>query len=278
MSDITIVTGFFDIGRGNWKQSPDGKDLPHYIPRTTDDYFSYFENLAKMKNDMIIYCSEEHANRINDIRLDKAPGSYTKVVTAHFERAIKNIKPIIEKVQKRPEYIKLIDDPRMPEYWNPEYVLVNFMKTDFVVSAFMNKFIRTKQAAWLDFGYVRGESTLPKSLKWSYNFTPEKMHIFNKIPLDPDRPIFDIIKTNTVYIMGCHIVGNEMAWQKNQSLNGISLSSLLSCGLIDDDQTLLLMNYRRMPDIFETHFIDVKQEEWDNWNVAMIKFNEEVND
>jgi hypothetical protein len=32
MNEITIVTAFFDIGRGNW--TPD-KGLPHYLQRTT---------------------------------------------------------------------------------------------------------------------------------------------------------------------------------------------------------------------------------------------------
>ena len=39
MNDITIVTAFFDIGRGEW--TPD-KGLPHYLHRTNQTYLQRF--------------------------------------------------------------------------------------------------------------------------------------------------------------------------------------------------------------------------------------------
>lgn len=276
MSDITIITAFFDIGRSNWSFSPTGEKLPFYIPRTTESYFEYFEYLSKMKNDMIIYCSSEHVEKINEIRKRNSPNSNTTVLSIDFKNSVANIKQAVEFIQQRPEYIKLVDDPRMPEYWNADYVVVNYMKTNFVVNAYDEGHIKTKLAAWLDFGYVRGDFGLPKSLLWDYDFDADKVHFFNKIPIDFGRPIFDIIKTNTVYIMGCHIVGGEKSWKQHKILNDISLDCLLSCGLIDDDQTILLMNYKRCPQAYELHRIEVKQEEWDNWNVAMLKFNKNV--
>lgn len=274
MSDITIVTAFFDIGRGNWTQSTNGLQMPHYIPRKTETYFKYFADLAKVKNDMVIYCGPEHAEQIDQIRKTNAPESNTKVFVVNFSDAIKTLKPLIEGIQKRQEYIDLIDDSRMPEYWNADYVIVNLMKTDFVVNAYKRGQINTDLTAWLDFGYVRSPATLPKNLIWKYNFDPSKMHYFNKQPIDFERPIFDIIKTNSVYIMGCHIIGGKDAWEKHKQLTGTSLQSLLHCGLIDDDQTFLLMNYKMDPNSFELHPINVKQEEWSEWNVAMINFND----
>lgn len=275
MSDITVVTAFFDIGRSNWNKTPHGLETPHYIPRSTESYFSYFENLAKIKNDMVIYCSEEHADQISKIRERNAPEAETTIVPLDFQNSVKHIKPVIEKIQKNVEYIKFVNDPRMPEYWNADYVLVNFLKTEFVVDAYKKDYIKTDLAAWLDFGYVRSEKTLPKKGKWSYDFDPSKMHYFNKKPIDFERPIFDIIRTNDVYIMGCHLVGGKDAWFKHLQQNMQSLASMLNCGLIDDDQTILLMNYRMDPNSFELHPINVKKEEWDEWNIAMLKFNKE---
>ena len=102
------------------------------------------------------------------------------------------------------------------------------------------------------------------------SFDPKKMHYFNKIPLD-SRPIFDITRTNTVYIMGCHIVGGREAWQNNLRLNYNSLKSMIRCGLVDDDQTILLMNYREDPENIELHPIDAEK---NGWYVAMRNFNE----
>ena len=56
MNDISIVTAFFDIGRGDW--TPD-KGLPHYLQRTTKTYLERFGYLAKLKNKMVIYTSED---------------------------------------------------------------------------------------------------------------------------------------------------------------------------------------------------------------------------
>jgi len=68
MSNISIVTAFFDIGRSNWYSDASGQPVPHYIQRSTNSYFDYFQNLAKMKNDMIIYCADEHEEVIENIR------------------------------------------------------------------------------------------------------------------------------------------------------------------------------------------------------------------
>lgn len=275
MGDITIVTAFFDIGRGNWTTPVNGREIPHYIPRTTDTYFNYFRNLAKVKNDMVIFCDKGHVDLVRNIRNTNAPGSKTTIFDVDFNETVKDLKAVIEMVQSNPAYVNLMIDPHMPEYWNADYVLVNLMKTDFVLHAYAQQAIKTDLVAWLDFGYVRGESTLPKNLVWKYDFDSTKMHYFNKRPIDMHRPIFDIIRHNDVYIMGCHLVGGQQAWIKHKEMNTVSLKALLRCGLIDDDQTFLLMNYRMEPNSFELHPITVTQDEWDQWNVAMLKFNEE---
>lgn len=47
MSDITIVTAFFDIGRGEWATGG--------FKRTPEDYLNYFKQLAVLENEMIIF-------------------------------------------------------------------------------------------------------------------------------------------------------------------------------------------------------------------------------
>jgi serine/threonine protein kinase len=50
MNDITIVTAFFDIGRGRLPKTKYGRPLPFYEHRSVDTYFEFFTNLAKIKN------------------------------------------------------------------------------------------------------------------------------------------------------------------------------------------------------------------------------------
>ncbi len=58
MNDITIVTAFFDIGRGNW--TPD-KGLPHYLHRPNEVYLERFGHLSKLDNRVIVFTSEDFA-------------------------------------------------------------------------------------------------------------------------------------------------------------------------------------------------------------------------
>ena len=68
MSDVTIVTAFFDIGRGDW--TPD-KGLPHYLHRTTDTYVERFGNLATLENEMVIYTSADLVDKVTELRGDR---------------------------------------------------------------------------------------------------------------------------------------------------------------------------------------------------------------
>jgi SAM-dependent methyltransferase len=58
------VTNFFDIGRGSLPTSVRGLILPHFQHRNTEVYFKYFEELAPIQNDMIVYTSKEYVDKI----------------------------------------------------------------------------------------------------------------------------------------------------------------------------------------------------------------------
>ena len=101
---------------------------------------------------------------------------------------------------------KSVDNPHLIEYWHSDYVLINIFKSLYVTHAINTGIVKTDLAAWIDFGYVRSQETLPSNLEWKYDFDPDKMHMFKMREIDPDRPISDIIKTGDVYTQGCHIV------------------------------------------------------------------------
>ena len=42
-SEITIITAFFDIGRGDWGSN---QGYATHLARSTEQYFEYFKNLA----------------------------------------------------------------------------------------------------------------------------------------------------------------------------------------------------------------------------------------
>ena len=62
-AEITIVSAFFDIGRGNWSKE---QGHPGYLQRSCEKYIDYFSNLAKLENDMIIFTSSEFSEKIKN--------------------------------------------------------------------------------------------------------------------------------------------------------------------------------------------------------------------
>jgi protein YibB len=267
MNDITIVTAFFDIGRGEW--SPD-KGLPHYLQRTNDTYLERFSNMAKLENDMVIYTSKEFVDDIKFLRQDRP----TQIFTLDFPNSFEKLRKEVQKVQKDPEYQAKINPMQVknPEYWNADYVVVNALKSSFVKKAIQSNTIDTDLVAWLDFGYCRDESTLNGVTRWQYPFDKEKIHFFNIKNWVEGTFIQDVISNNDVHITGPCIVADKKMWPTLEALVYHSVEELFKSNLIDDDQTLLLMAYLQKPELFELHRVNDQ-----DWFVAFRSFNAVTN-
>ena len=70
MKPIRIVTAFFDIGRAHFEG----------YERDNETYFAYFRFWARIRNDMLIYCAPEHAERIKAIRAAFGLAERTEIV------------------------------------------------------------------------------------------------------------------------------------------------------------------------------------------------------
>ena len=269
MSDITIVTAFYDIGRGDW--TPD-KGLPAYLQRTTETYIERFSHMAQMENEMVVFSTPDIIEKLQPLRGDRP----TKFISLDiFEKYAKLIEEI-GNIQSNENFQKMIHPSQRanPEYWNPHYVVVNYLKSIFVNVAIKNNFATNELVSWLDFGYCRTADKVPASKKWSYDFDVNKMHLFNYKDYD-NKGIQDIISTNDVYILGAKIVGGRTAWPKFEEYMKESLILLGSHGMVDDDQTLMLISYVKHPELFELHRIPDHQLGLDPF-VIFSDFNKEV--
>ena len=264
MNEITIVTAFFDIGRGDW--TPD-KGLPHYLQRTTQTYMDRFAIMAKLENPMVVYTSGEFVEQIRELRGDRP----TEILNIDFKESFKALKESVIKVQENPEFQSKINPTqvRNPEYWNADYVVVNALKSSFVTRAIQNQLVKTDLVAWLDFGYCRDVSTLNGVKEWKYNFNKDKIHFFTVKDYVDGTYIQDIIANNDVHVTGPCIVADKELWPKLESLVYHSITELIKNNLIDDDQTLLLMSYLSKPDLFELHRVSEQ-----DWFVAFKEYNE----
>jgi Bacterial protein of unknown function (HtrL_YibB) len=64
--EVSIVSAFFDIGRGDWQGEVSGTPIPAWQARSTETYLTWFNNLARLRNQMVIFTDESFAQIILD--------------------------------------------------------------------------------------------------------------------------------------------------------------------------------------------------------------------
>lgn len=248
MQEITIVTAFFDIGRKNWQG----------FERDNNKYIEYFKFWARMRNRIVIYTNKDTAQQIVQIRDSFGLADRTKVVVIDDITTLDaEVYHCMEKVLSNDQAIKFRDKPSNPESYNALYNYVVYLKPYFVADA-VKSGLASGLIAWMDFGYNHGGSFYINPMDfdylWQYDFSP-KIHIFAVDPLD-DTPVFEIVRSMKTYIAGGVIIAPAELWQVLASLFRESLFNLANCGMMDDDQTLLIMGYRKHPEHFEIHLIE----------------------
>lgn len=246
MSKITIVTGFFKIKREGWQG----------FERSDEQYFEHFKVWAKLKNKLVVYVeSEELKERVISYRKDLGLEEQTiiNVVPNCLELESELYENLVKATCNQTQQLFRLRKLN-PEVWNPTYNYIMLLKSWCVCDAIKNNQV-DGMVAWIDFGYNHGGYPIDRSsdfsFEWSYDF-PEKINLFTIQDLD-DRPMFEIIMSMDTYIMGGFIVAPSILWPKFWDLLKSSMQSLMDCGLSDDDQNIMLMAYRKQPDLCQLH-------------------------
>lgn len=263
--DISIVTAFFDIGREAWsKDNP----IDQRHKRSVDVYLSYFLNLSRIKNQVIIFIDENLAQKVLDMRAANGLADKTVIFTSKNFFLIDEILNISQRIQTimNGKFHDYVWTKSSPEYNDPKYVLVNAFKSFFAVHAIDKKIVTSPQVAWIDFGYCRDNYRFDSNTPWRFN-AQNKMNLFYILSLN-DEPVFSIVKEGDVYFQGGHLIGDLNSWKDFRREIDISFRSLIDCGFIDDDQTLILMAYRRNPSSYIIHPVDSS-----DWFIIFKYFN-----
>lgn len=259
MSKISIVTAFFDIGRGDWTTDvqKNGGPLPHYLHRSVDKYLDHFHRMCEIDTEIIVYTSPDLAEKISSIS-DKV-----KVVEYDYFNIKNELRQRIDSIQKSQDFISKINpyQVRNPEYWSKDYVGVTSLKAFYIKDAFDRNLITNDWAAWVDFGYCRDDAHIPISKKWEFDFTDKKMHFFTyRDPVNANVDVSIAVLNNLVYIIGGVFVGQRESWNLLSESMEKSLEILMNKNLVDDDQGLLLMSYFMNPDKYELHKMPLTQD------------------
>lgn len=256
-NDISIVTAFFDIGRGNWTTE---QGFPEHVYRSTDTYMERFSYLATLENEMVIYTSPDLVARISELR--KGKENKTTIIPINLADIFPDRRETIRRVQSDPAYQAKINPGQIcnPEYHSPDYVLVTNLKAFFTAHAIQNNLTHNRQVAWLDFGYCRSMANLGGSTDWRYAFAPGKIHLFVFSEYKGEIALGDIVANNIAYVAGAAIVAEKHLWPALAQLMNKAADDLLEHNLVDDDQTLFLMASLYRPDLFELH--KIPDQEW----------------
>ena len=246
--DITIVTAFFDIGRKDFKS----------IPRSNEKYVEYFKFWARIKNNLVVYTDSVMAESVKKVRKEFGLLDKTTVITIDDISVINpEILNRMNKLDNEKTFLSFRYTDEATEN-NGLYNYVMLIKAWCVYDAVCKGYAKG-QVAWLDFGFNHGGKVYinPEEFdfKWQYDFN-DKITYF-ALKEDDNEPIFKKVQSYDVTMMGfMFIVPDHLAkilWE----LELDAMNSLLDLGFTDDDQLIMLMCYRKQPDIF-----DIKISDW----------------
>ena len=244
VKNTIIITAFFDIGRSEFDN----------FNRDNNKYLNHFKFWAGLKNDLIIYTEKKFEDDILSIRKDNGLQDKTTIITYNTIEEIDNI--VYTKISKSMENelcsaFRL--KPNNPESKNSKYNYLMYLKSWFMNDAL--KYSKSENLAWLDFGFNNNNHYLDSNeFKFELIYDcNDKINIFALQELDT-TPIFEVVRNmstyiqGTFYIMPTHLVTHFYHMNKNNVL------ALCKSNLCDDDQTIMLMNYREYPKSFRVHY------------------------
>ncbi len=242
---VTLVTAFFDIGRGNLENE--------YLKRDNDKYFGYFDFWARIQNELIVYTQSEFVDKVIEIRKKYGREELTKVI------AIDNIYDIEPDLYKKMETVSNNEQFRTFRYFSnalsntPKYSYIMFLKYWCLNDANERGLLEEGGACWIDFGFSHAGEYYLKSEEFDFYYEPDfgdKVTIFtlkdpNTISGITSLQFFTTCVAGAIFYSPKELIGE--LWQLIRQ----TMISLLMLDCIDDDQHLTLMAYRYQPELFE---------------------------
>lgn len=254
--NISVVTAIFDLDRDNWDKVPAAVHAPNptfFVRPLTGEgsYFTSFDIMTRLKNDITVI-TEEKLRPIFEKYQQQFP--HIKVIYRDIYKIFEKELNTIAEIQALETFKHNQTFPGNPQVWNPKYILVNFLKSWFILEALKENNLK-ENIAWLDFGYFKDNNNINRgmSFEWDYEFS-EKIHYFSEMEIAlPLIPLESIVKSNQVFIAGrCFIAPKKLAnkcWELIQQ----SFNILVNNNLIDQDQTMMFLAWQNNPEFFEVH-------------------------
>ncbi|VDM99341.1 unnamed protein product [Thelazia callipaeda] len=237
ISGFTLVTALLDIGRGDWWE----------YRRPLEKYYTYLENILRLKVNLVIFVNQKSVEHVSARRKFYGLERLTKVIPISLQdlplyRYIEMVSEIISNEQRawNPQWDSAMRTH--PEAKSPEY--------DILVSNPFN----SRYFAWLDAGYGHGNrSVFPVSFQWQPTFVPGKVSVI-KVTSQHDNlfsyKLADLYRKNWAVISGGFLGSDIYTINRFYMLHHHLVVDFIYRGLIDDDQTSLVLLIQQHPSLF----------------------------
>ncbi|CAI4222769.1 unnamed protein product [Auanema sp. JU1783] len=255
--EVTIVTAFLDIGRGEWF---------HY-QRPLEKYHEFMENLLSLKNNMVIFTDKSSYDFVHKYRKNLGLMPMTKIHMIQFDdlplsRHLPYAQKIIEDEMNNDELY--LEDPDMknhPEAKSAEYDIVVNSKTYFLYNTTMEDPFDTDFFVWIDAGYGHGnQNVYPYDNVWQPKFSRNKISMIKLTPEhDPisKYKIDNLYRRNWSVMSGGFIAGDKRSIGQLYTITHNKFVHLIYQNKVDDDQTVMVLAINAYPHLFE-----IKQGDW----------------
>lgn len=212
---------------------------------------------ARLKNRLVVFCENEKM-KIELLNIRRSFNVFDRteiVIIENIFSVERDLYSEMIKISKDSYFLKFRKMKKTLEN-RANYDYIMLMKSYCVYRACVTFDINTEYIAWIDFGFNKGGWVYTNAEDFSFMLSCDKspgkitlFHLPNKLD---KRPLFDIIRTvhpdgMTGGFFICPKTLTKFLWETLKDC----MSNLVSLGLIDDDQPLLLFASRIHPDLFE---------------------------
>jgi hypothetical protein len=244
---VTMVTAFFDIGRGNWQNN---------FNRSSEIYISQFSKYLELDYNLIVFMDSRYNIPSNE--------NMTIIPIDHkfLENEIHGWKQLNrdKSILNSEEYTTLLAhriNNGHPENIYAEYNCIMHAKIDFINYAIKHSYIKHGTVCWSDFGIFKIFGNFPPTKPLDpLKINTSKINLFfrNKLT-NYDKDPYYTLEAAPERVTGTFFTLPVSLVSELQELYHNSLEELYSLGISDDDQHILLRCYYKKPYLFEL-FVD----------------------
>jgi len=264
IENITIVTAFLNINRGDWKNH--NRSIDNYV-NSFKKYLNYGYKIILFLDDTIdLTISSEN---ITVIKINREWLSNNCQMWSYLK--------ITSDIMFSEKYRNLVKNRNNPENNYPEYNVIMHCKMDFLKYSIEN--FKLNFVVWSDFGYhnsIAKNETITSILDINkFNVNKLNFCLRNKVPVDYNSN--NILEAEKMLVSapeiftGSFFAGNSQNILKLYNLYRISLEELHNINITDDDQHIYLCCYLKNPNLFELYLNESK------WPVALKYFEFNMN-